>query len=163
MGFCFSCCRTYESIPGSGRNDGVEFQAAPGVKDDEALLNDIDFDQKFKVFQGQEVFLKFSSKRDYEKKFLWIHTKTKTIHMSTHTSKEKRHKEASLADVTDVVTSIPLKVPAAGAPAENLCLSINFKKGGGIDLLFSSQADRDQWYRVLSKLVVFLSDMKDNM
>jgi len=75
--------------------------------------------------------------------------------MSQHMTKERRHKEASLSDVTSVVAGPPAKKKAEGAAASvsDLCLTVNFKRGGGIDLQFKSKSDRDCWYNTLLRIV----------
>lgn len=42
-------------------------------------------------------------------RFVWINHETKTIHMSQYMTKERRHKEASLCDVTSIVAGPPVK------------------------------------------------------
>lgn len=37
---------------------------------------------------------------------------------------------------------------------ESLCLTINFKRGGGIDLMLKTEPERDNWYSVLTKIVL---------
>ena len=76
--------------------------------------------------------------------------------MSQHMTKERRHKEASLSDVTSVVAGPPSKKKPDGTAANNvsdLCLTVNFKRGGGIDLQFKTKADRDCWYNILLRIV----------
>ena len=97
MGAVSSCCeKDYAEIsdtPVDG--EGSEFAA---VAKDEAHLAD-EYNQNLSPFTGLMVELKFTSKSGYEEKFVWLNSTSKTIHMSTHSTKEKRHKEASLADV----------------------------------------------------------------
>jgi len=38
-------------------------------------------------------------------------------------------------------------------PPQDKCLTVVFKRGGGIDLKFESTADRDVWADTLSKIV----------
>ena len=42
-------------------------------------------------------------------KHVWVQLNSRSIHMSDHASKERRHKEASLSDVTEVVKQPPKK------------------------------------------------------
>jgi hypothetical protein len=82
--------------------------------------------------------------------------------MSQHMSKERRHKEASLADVTSVVAGPPAKrKPLADGESESVyvdnCLTINFRKGGGIDLQFSSKQERDEWLDALTTIFLQLT------
>jgi enolase len=70
-------------------------------------------------------------------------------------TKERRHKEASLADVTSVVSGPPAKSKGntGNEILGDLCLTVNFKRGGGIDLQFKSREERDSWYNTLLKIV----------
>ncbi len=74
--------------------------------------------------------------------------------MSQYMTKERRHKEASLTDVTSVVAGPPVKRKTQFADNLNdLCLTVNFKRGGGIDLQFKTKEDRDSWYSTLLNIV----------
>ena len=74
--------------------------------------------------------------------------------MSQHMTKERRHKEASLSDVTSVVAGPPAKKKADTVEnVSDLCLTVNFKRGGGIDLQFKCKEDRDVWYNTLLHIV----------
>ena len=75
--------------------------------------------------------------------------------MSQHVTKERRHKEASLADVTSVVAGPPAKSKGhvGNEVLGDLCLTVNFKRGGGIDLQFRSKEERDSWYNTLLNIV----------
>lgn len=95
MGAISSCCKKdYAALP-----DGAEGSEFSGVAKDEAHVPD-SYNQSLSSFTGLNVELKFTSKSGYEDKFVWLNSTSKTIHMSTHSTKEKRHKEASLADVS---------------------------------------------------------------
>jgi hypothetical protein len=74
--------------------------------------------------------------------------------MSEHFTKERRHKEASLADVTDVVMGSPTKAAVKGG-GENpdLGMTIVFKRGGGIDLHFGTKEMRDIWHETVAALI----------
>ena len=74
--------------------------------------------------------------------------------MSQHATKEKRHKEASLADVISVVAGPPNVLKESTEIDGMLCLTVNFKKGGGIDLVFQAQAQRDLWFEVLNRVIL---------
>lgn len=121
-----------------------------------------DFDYSSKVFRGTQVYLKFTSKSEYEKKYLWISLQTNTLHMSQYMTKERRHKEANLIDVVSVLRGPPIKFRQGLHLSDsniddnflrNMCLTINFKKGGGVDVMFTSMADRDEWFDTVSKLM----------
>jgi hypothetical protein len=70
--------------------------------------------------------------------------------MSQHMTKERRHKEASLNDVTSIIYGPPLKskVPVN----DKQCITVHFKRGGGIDLLLSSETDCLVWLAALNKI-----------
>jgi len=117
---CSSCCEksdyteivdaSAELTPGHGgkaasagtaeaepEKEGMEFSS---VQKDEKHLGAEKFDQSLSPFMGIFIDLKFTSKSSYEPKFVWLNTYSNTIHMSQQASKERRHKEASLADVS---------------------------------------------------------------
>ncbi len=77
--------------------------------------------------------------------------------MSQFFTKDRRHKEASLQDITSVVAGPPARYKKDGADGENIidskCLTINFKRGGGIDLVFKSEADRNLWFTTVKKII----------
>ena len=103
MGAISSCCKKdYAALP-----DGAEGSEFSGVAKDEAHVPD-SYNQTLSPFTGLTVELKFTSKSGYEEKFVWLNSTSKTIHMSTHSTKEKRHKEASLADVSVHIGKMPL-------------------------------------------------------
>ena len=96
MGAISSCCQKSDYASLDGGAEGSEFS---GVDKDEAHTAD-KYNQELSTFIGSQLELKFTSKSGYEDKFVWLNSTSKTIHMSVHTTKEKRHKEASLGDVS---------------------------------------------------------------
>lgn len=103
---------------------------------------------------------KFSNKSTYDKKYLWINIQNKTLNLSEYNSKEKRHKEASIGDIVNVVAGPPEKYKPVADENGNVeklnigqCLSVTFVRGGGIDLKFLTEAERDAWYIALTKLM----------
>ncbi len=75
-------------------------------------------------------------------------------------TKERRHKEASIGDVTGVICGPPEKYKASqgqsGEPQQldpNLCLSVKFVRGGGIDLKFTTMKERDDWADVILRMI----------
>ena len=106
------------------------------------------------VFDGTQLEQKFTSKKSFEKKFVWVNLSTRSIHMSEHVTKERRHKEASITDITGVEIGLP-KVAAEKGGGDNpdLGMTIVFKKGGGIDLHFSNKETRDIWYDTMKALI----------
>lgn len=116
-----------------------------------------EFDPNSLVFKGTVVDQKFTNKSSFEPKFAWINLTTRSINLSEHISRDRRHKEASIADIVTVVAGPPEKYrPPTELSATldfRLCLTVNFQRGGGIDLKFKSEEERDQWCSVLTKLV----------
>ena len=127
-----------------------------------------DIDEKLPVFQVTEVHQKFTNKSGFEKKFIWLSLKTKTIHMSTYENKERRHKEANLNDITTIVSGAPQLFKAdeqVNVNANELScrsLTVNFKRGGGIDIMFANESDRDLWFHTLRKIVTCLMKLEEN-
>jgi hypothetical protein len=174
MGICDSCFKStekekYDEIPkgesssligkgGASYQQGAElsnFHAAAGEKQDEKLA--AEFDLNCSVFEGLELQQKFTNKSTYDTRFVWINLNSRTIHMSQYMTKDRRHKEATLQDVTAVVAGAPVKSKrgAGGAePKDSCCLAINFKRGGGIDLAFNTEAERNLWFSTLKKIIV---------
>jgi hypothetical protein len=133
MGCCLSCLKQYKEIP--------DYDDAYGSS------------SKSSVYNGMIVDQKFTSNFTFEQKFLWINPDNKTLHMSIYETKERRHKEASLADVIGVERAAPVKFKKqvedeADQTAELYC-TVKFVRGGGIDLRFKTIEERDQWYRTL--------------
>ena len=91
-----------QGVPVAAVNSGVDKEGMEfsTVQKDEAHIGTEKFDQNLSPFKGLHVDLKFTSKSSYESKFVWLNSYSNTIHMSQVASKEKRHKEASLADVS---------------------------------------------------------------
>jgi hypothetical protein len=120
------------------------------------------FDLNALPFKGCEVHQKFNNNQSYQKRFVWLNYDTKTIHMSQHMTKERRHKEASLCDVTSVVAGPPVKKKTQfnDTNSSDYCLTVNFKRGGGIDLLFKTKEERDGWYSTLLNIVAELDKRK---
>ena len=98
------------------------------------------------VFDGTELEQKFTAKTAFERKFVWINLNNKSIHLSEHFTKERRHKEASIADITEVIKGPPKKPPTkGGGDNPDLGMTIVFRRGGGIDLHFKTKEIRDIW------------------
>jgi hypothetical protein len=121
---------------------------------------DKQFDRDSAVFKGMVAEQKFFSKSSYDPKFVWINLKSRTLCLSEHTSRDRSHKEASLADITGVIAGPPERFKAPlGADEQpsklnyETCLSIKFVRGGGIDLKFQSTSERDAWYNTLLRII----------
>lgn len=170
MGVISSCCEKDDytelkdeneaelSTPSGKGAEGSEFHS---VQKDEVHFGTEKYDQSESPFAGLELDLKFTSKSSYEKKFVWLNSYSHTIHMSLSQVKEKRHKEASLADVTQIIAGPPNKCKDLTPAHESLCLTVNFKRGGGIDLKFTSEAQRDLWYKMLNALVKEITSLTE--
>ena len=74
---------------------------------------------------------------------------------------KRRHKEASLADVTSVGKGGPRRMRNMEGNISS-CLTVNFQKGGGIDLRFTTDAERDLWFKVFKDCVLFLVSKFEN-
>ncbi len=120
------------------------------------------YDENLPVFKGCVVEQKFSNKSGYDTKFAWINIDSRSLNLSEHMTKERRHKEASLVDVVSVSAGPPEKFKAVlgpnGAPEpfkeSHLCLSVKFVRGGGIDLKFKTEQERDSWHDVITTIVL---------
>ncbi len=114
------------------------------------LESELDFSAD--VFVGLSVMQKFSNRSLYETKFVWIKLKTRTIHLSEHMNKTRHHKEANLDDVVSLKAGPPKKPHAKALGEDDLCLTIQFKNGGGIDIKFKNNEERQRWASYLSKI-----------
>jgi len=143
-----------QTPPPGGVNDSNIFRQIPDRRDSER-----DFDVDASVFKGSVVQQKFFNKSTYDPKYVWINLTARSLCLSEHTTKERRHKEANLSDITGVIAGPPEKYRASannqGEPSINgdLCLSIKFVRGGGIDLQFATVEDRDMWYQTIIRLI----------
>jgi hypothetical protein len=160
--FCSECCTKdasggYAAVSSSATGEEV-FHVDPGnTNAGFTAMIAREFDTNATIFSGTFVDQKFTSKTTYEPRFVWVNLDTLTIHMSMHNTKERRHKEASLADVTNVERGAPKQLRSmADVPNGNACMAVNFQRGGGIDLKFSSAAECDLWMKVLTKIVNYL-------
>lgn len=120
-----------------------------------------EYDLNSPVFKGMVVQQKFFNKSSYDPKFVWINLSTRSLCLSEHSIKERRHKEANIADITGVIAGPPEKYKASvNANGETvplspeLCLSVKFVRGGGIDLQFQTTQERDSWYQVITRLIL---------
>ena len=106
------------------------------------------------VFESTKCLQKFTSKSEYEEKFVWVDFATRSLHLSEHQDKNRKHKEASIADVGGVLKGLPKKKPNdMSSISEDRCLIISFRTGGGIDLCFDTMAQRDEWAEDLQKIL----------
>ena len=143
--FCSDCCKKqgYKSLD-DNFEEGISI-----------------FDSNINFFNGLWIERKFTQNTAYERRFLWVteddtdasNRKGYSIHMSEFAAKNRRHKEANLKDVVKIEIGKPSK--AALAVNDNHCLTINFKLGGGIDLKFENQVDRDLWHKKLKTILAY--------
>ena len=164
--FCSDCCAKDGAASGyaamSTGGEGSTFSSSTGGEFISSIQKEVD--PSSSIFNGTFVDQKFTSKTTYEPRFIWVNLDTLTIHMSQHNTKERRHKEASLADVTNVERGAPKRVKSVSDDVnDTVCLTVNFQRGGGIDLKFSSAAECDLWMKVLSKIVAYLKRDKKNI
>jgi hypothetical protein len=104
------------------------------------------------VFLGLPVLQKYTKRSIYETKFCWIKLKTKTIHLSEYMTKNRRHKEAPLDDLVNVIKGPPKKPTNRSKQEDELCLTLIFRNGGGIDLKFNNKQERDRWSEYIHKI-----------
>ena len=150
--FCSDCCKKdYSEGDKEGNFHGVD------PTDDFAASIQRQYDSKSSIFEGSFVDQKFTSKTTYEPRFVWVNLDSLTIHMSQHNTKERRHKEASLTDVTNIERGAPKRLKASTEKfVDGVCLTVNFQRGGGIDLKFATEAECETWFSILSKVVTHL-------
>jgi len=141
--------------PSANGSETNVFRQIPDKKDCEK-----DFDLEAPIFKGSIVQQKFFNKSTYDPKYVWVNVSARSLCLSEHTTKERRHKEANLADVTGVIAGSPEKYRATtnshgeSIPINaDLCLSIKFVRGGGIDLQFQTVGERDLWYETIIRLI----------
>lgn len=147
-----------ESTEGSGNSQEVGSEATSNSEDAWAQYEHIGLNRNSKVFTGLPVSLKFTHKTNYNQRFIWITLSgdRQTINMSEFMSKERRHKEASMSQVLNVTPGIPKKIPNGfrkNANSVGCCLTISFTRGGGIDIKFQNQKERDKWHEYLTKIL----------
>lgn len=118
------------------------------------------FDKDSIVFKGTVVEQKFFNKSTYDPKFMWVNLKSRTLCLSEHNSRDRSHKEASLADVSGVIAGPPERLKAPVGPDGqavqinyDMCMSIKFVRGGGIDVKFHNVADRDLWLKTMVRII----------
>lgn len=158
------CCDEYTELP----DPAVEYPEEDQETGEKTFANVntplksemLDLDLNSPVFKGTTALQKFSNKSTYDQKYVWINIHSRTLNLSEYSSREKRHKEASIGDIVNVVAGPPEKYKAVADEKGNTeklnigqCLSVTFVRGGGIDLKFLSEAERDAWYIALTKLM----------
>jgi len=109
------------------------------------------------VFMGTVVHEKYIKESKFEQKFVWVDISNHTIHMSAFLhNKTKHHKEASLAHIVSVKAGPPKKVdPQSDVVTANRCITICFKRGGGVDFVFATEEERNLWYETLGKIIIY--------
>lgn len=157
MGIFQSCCEKggYEKI------DEKVAEAEKGEFHEVADISQANDTSQFKsnsdVFQGLMLDQKFTSSKTFDRRFIWVNLETRTLHMSVHKTKERRHKEASLADVTSVDTKPPQRYKKVDENESDqtaeLYMTVHFVRGGGIDLRFETTEERNEWYNTFTVFV----------
>jgi hypothetical protein len=104
----------------------------------------------FHVVDGCAARTKFTTKYIYDDRFIWIDITDRTIHVSHYMSKSREHKEASLLDVIKINKILPNRCSNKKNINIDCCITIEFERGGSIDLLFENSTLRDSWFEVLS-------------
>ena len=150
MGLCNSCCSDGELV-----NDG-EFVNLSSTQPslEESLVKTIEVNSP--VFQGVNLLQKFTNSDKFEPRFVWVDFTSHTIHLSTFkNNKDRRHKEANLADVVSLRAGLPNKVPKEQFDQDltGKCMTISFKRGGNVDLMLDTTESRQLWYNTLRKIV----------
>jgi len=127
-------------------------------KNDEAVVDLVkSLDANSTVFLGTVVMEKYIKESKLEEKFVWVDVSNHTLHMSTYLhNKTKHHKEASLASIVSIKAGPPRKIdPNSDVNTANRCITINFKRGGGVDFLFATEEERNLWYETLGKIIIY--------
>jgi hypothetical protein len=104
------------------------------------------------------VRLKFTNKKVYEERFIWVNLDSLTIHLSVHLTKDRRHKEASCRDFISILKGAPKRSIDFIMENANRSLTINFARGNGVDLQFLSDEECELWYTALTRIKI----SKDN-
>lgn len=131
------------------------FQTFPA----EATLRE--FDRSLPIFKIKAIKQKFHGKSTYDKRYAWIKLESRTICLSEFSSSQRKHKEARIAEITGVFAGPPEKIKLPSSEAANIMdteswdryLSVKFDRGGGIDLLLDTKAERDMWFQTLLSLL----------
>ena len=146
MGTVFSTCRTCCCcLCCCNRN---EYQP---IDNNDIFIRRIKSNPKyFHVLDGCSAGTKFTGKTSYDEKYLWINVDDKTIHVSPFTNKNKEHKEASMLDIIKVSKCFPKRYSNKNKLNIDCCITIEFERGGSIDILFENSALRDSWFEVLT-------------
>lgn len=168
MGACCPCYtkrNKYHPVPEGDVETTVVFAPVNGSSLSNAFhsmpdqdTNQSEFDMTLPVFRGMVLQQKFHNKSTYDTRFAWINLQSRALCLSEYNSTSRRHKEASLADVTGVIAGPPEKYktaknPEAPQPNWDTYLSVKFIRGGGIDLKFDTREERDLWCRILLRLI----------
>jgi hypothetical protein len=153
----------YSAVEDSNDNLAEEvsevFVTLPDVDDINA-----DFDLNLPMFKGMIVGQKFHNTSHYDPRFVWIRLDSRTLCLSEFESTLRKHKEARISDIVTLSVGPPEKLkmtkeelqknPSGLLPNWDCYLSLKFAKGGSIDLKFHNKEERDQWKRILEKLML---------
>lgn len=171
MGLCESCQRPqYEKLTEEKHSKVISLPIAPNhISTPQTTVQEIVNANGSLIAESAsfcqnvtEVLQKFANGTSYKKRYIWIEIGSSTIHLSDYSSKERRHKEASLLEATSVDAVPPARRKRAsvgpgessdGLFDEESYLTISFQRGGGVDLLFKSKYERDMWMQTLQTLI----------
>jgi hypothetical protein len=140
-----SCCKEegYTEI----KDNKGESDALDDLKKEDFAYGD-------EIFEGLRLKRKYTTKFDYESNRMWVDLPSKSLHVSVYDDKVKSHKEASIAQITEIIFDGPLKNPTKTdphCPPGERCLTVLFGRGG-IDILFDDKRTRDVFGRVLKDI-----------
>ena len=117
---------------------------------------------KFPLSQVTAVKLKYSKKDSFSNRFVWVDAESDKLSMSQFNTKDRKHKEAFISDISSIAIGAVSKIRAKDGDNKDsiddnvdgkLSLAINFVKGGGVDMIFESTAKRDLWFNELNFMV----------
>ena len=160
---------THSSCENHFKNNAIPQKSDVLISGDSTVVHESNIDDV--VFQPLLLEQKFANKSTYEIKYAWINIITGTLNISDHSSKDRRHKQASLTDVKRVIAGPPEKFKSRGGgdDAESLkpeqCLTLQFSRGGGVDLKFKGREERDNWNDVISRFLhknELIRELKDS-
>mmetsp|Transcript_10467 Transcript_10467/g.10534 ORF Transcript_10467/g.10534 Transcript_10467/m.10534 type:complete len:173 (+) Transcript_10467:81-599(+) len=162
MGCCSGCMRpaNYKKIPENLPVTNTDNQNEQSINSSPHMHQPANGEDTsiVDIYEGAEIMRKFSNSATYQQRFVWVEASTKTIHMSEHMNKNRRHKKANLVDVTSIKAGKPMKWKKRVSSEFDKddftnCLTINFRRGEGVDFEFKSAQEREAWQRALSALV----------
>ena len=88
-------------------------------------------------------------------RYIWVDKSSETLHASKHKSKCHRHRAADLSRITAVLLPglSPQNEGQTGGVEDGKRITIVFKTGGNVDLMFNFTSEFDQWKVFLTGVV----------